>query len=87
MHALSEAAGVTISVSVPTYKCEKNYYKTLLRNAFLGTEIIPPLGGGEYGPLLAQSMDPYSAAKKDHGLADFLDKTRAWLKQAKNESD
>jgi hypothetical protein len=85
IQALSQAAGVTISTVLPPYKCEKNYYKTLLRKAFIGTEIIPPLGGVEYGPLIAKTMDLYSASKKDHGLADFVEKTRAWLKQSKSE--
>jgi hypothetical protein len=80
LHALSQAAGVPLAVSPPPYKCDKNYYKTLLRHAFRGTEVTPPLGGIEYGPLVAKSMDLYQAAKQDHGLADFIDKTRAWLK-------
>jgi hypothetical protein len=54
-----------------------------LRQAFRGTEVTPPLGGIEYGPLVAKSMNLYSAAKQDHGFADFIEKTRAWLKRQK----
>jgi hypothetical protein len=82
--ALSKAAGTPIAASAPAYKCEKNHYKTLLRQAFTGSGIAPPLGGLEYGPVVAQHMDLFAAAKQDHGLADFVEKSRAWLKRVKN---
>ena len=81
--ALGKAAGVPIVAAVPAYKCEKNHYKTLLRQAFKDSGITPPLGGLEYGPLIAQHMDLFAAAKQDHGLAEYVEKARAWLKQAK----
>ena len=37
--ALSIAAGTPIATSAPAYKCEKNHYKTLLRQAFTRTGI------------------------------------------------
>ena len=83
MVALSNAAGAPVAASVPAYKCEKNHYKTLLRQAFAGSGIAPPLGGLEYGPLVAQGMDLFAAAKLDHGLADYVEKARAWLKRLK----
>ena len=86
MPALSQAAGSPIAASAPAYKCEKNHYKTLLRQAFVDTGIAPPLGGLEYGPDVARKMDLYTAAKQDHGLNDYVEKARAWLKRAK-ESD
>ncbi len=82
--ALGKAAGTTIAACVPAYKCEKGHYKTLLRAAFAGSGIIPPLGGLEFGPLVAQHMDLFAAAKQDHGLADYIEKVRAWLKRAKS---
>jgi len=82
--ALANAAGAPIAASVPAYKCEKNHYKTLLRKAFSGSGIAPPLGGLEYGPLVAKQMDLFAAAKQDHGLADYVEKARAWLKRSKN---
>jgi hypothetical protein len=84
--ALSRAASVPIAAGVPAYKCEKNHYKALLRQAFADTGIVPPLGGVEYGPDMAQNMDLYAAAKQDHGLNDYLEKARAWLKRAKAEA-
>jgi len=84
MAALSNAAGAPIASSVPAYKCEKNHYKTLLRQAFTDSGIAPPLGGLEYGPLVAKGMDLFAAAKQDLGLADYVERTRAWLKRCKN---
>jgi hypothetical protein len=86
MNALSQASGVSLTVSPPAYKCDKNRYKTLLRHAFRGTDVTPPLGGIEYGPIVAKSMDLYKAAKDDHGLGDFIEKTRSWLKRQKTEA-
>lgn len=81
--ALSQAAGVPIVASVPAYKCEKNRYKTLLRQAFFNTGVTPPLGGLEYGAVVAQHMDLYATCKEDHGLNDFVEKARACLKRVK----
>lgn len=81
--ALSNAAGSPIATSAPVYKCEKNHYKTILRQAFVNTGIAPPLGGLEYGPVVAQHMDLYAAAKQDHGLNDYVEKARAWLRLVK----
>ena len=64
-------------------KLPPNLHKTLLWKAFVDNEISPPLGGIEYGPAIAEKMDLYAAAKQDHGLADFIDKSRAWLKRFK----
>lgn len=83
LSALGKAAGTPIAASVPAYKCEKNHYKTLLKAAFANSGITPPLGGLEYGPLVAQHMDLFAAAKQDHGLSDYVEKVRAWLKLQK----
>ena len=81
--ALGRASGVKITVQLPDHKCDKNYYKHILRNAFRGTGIEPPLGGSEFGGLLAEEMDLYAAGKKEHSLADFVDGVRGWLMQVK----
>jgi hypothetical protein len=69
--ALSTAAGAPIAASVPAYKCEKNHYKTLLRHAFKSSGIAPPLGGLEYGPLVA-SRPPSSHSKNTNRLSPSL---------------
>jgi hypothetical protein len=79
--ALENAAGVHLSLQHVPQQCEKDLYKTLLRQAFDGTEVSPPLGGIEYGERIADQMDLYSAGKQDHGLGDFVEKSRAWLRR------
>lgn len=82
-NAFSPALKDRLTVASPTYKCEKNRYKTLLKQAFSNVGIIPPLGGIEYGHLVVKHMELYAAAKQDRGLADFIDASRAWLKRLK----
>ncbi len=79
--ALENAAGVKLSVQHVPEKCEKDFYKKLLRQAFEGTEIAPPLGGIEYGERVALEMNLYNASKQDHGLGDFVGCLRAWLRR------
>jgi hypothetical protein len=81
--AIAFAVGSHMAVAPPEYKCEKNHYKTLLRKAFVDNDISPPLGGIEYGPVIAEKMDIYAAAKQDHGLADFIEQSKSWLKRLK----
>jgi hypothetical protein len=46
--AFTLAVGSRMAVAPPDYKCEKNHYKTLLRQTFLDNNISPPHGGFEY---------------------------------------
>jgi hypothetical protein len=79
--ALERSSGVRIAFQHVPEKCEKDLYKTLLRRAFEGTEITPPLGGIEYGERVALEMDLYNAGKKDHGLGEFVDRSRSWVRR------
>lgn len=79
--ALSGAAGVPVQAIPPNAKCDKGHYKKLLRDAFAQHNLIPPLGGAEYGPRVAATMDLYAAGVSDHALRDFVDQVRSWLKQ------
>lgn len=79
--ALAIAAGVPIQAVSPAVKCDKNRYKNLLKKAFADQGLFPPLGGVEYGSLVAQTMDLYVAGRADHSFRDFVDQVRAWLRQ------
>jgi hypothetical protein len=81
-NALAEAAGVPIQVVSPTVKCDKNRHKTLLKKAFTDFGLDPPLGGTEYGALVAATMNIYGAGIADHSLRDFVDQVRSWLRRA-----
>lgn len=79
--ALSNAAGVQVQTVPPTAKCDKNHYKNLLKEIFYKQNLFPPLGGAEYGPLVATKMDLYAAGTKDHALRDFVDQVGSWLRR------
>lgn len=79
--ALAGAAGVPVQAIPPDAKCDKGHYKKLLKDAFTQYDLYPPLGGAEYGPLIAQTMDLYAAGVADHALRDFIEQARYWLRQ------
>lgn len=79
--ALSDAAGVPVQATPPAAKCDKGHYKKLLKNAFAQHNLFPPLGGAEYGPNIAETIDLYAAGVADHALRDFLEQVRTWLQQ------
>ncbi len=43
--------------SLPGYKCEKNHYKKLLRDALAANKIVAPLGGVEYAKPIGENID------------------------------
>lgn len=79
--ALADAAGVPVQAVPPAAKCDKGHYKKLLKDTFAQHNLSPPLGGAEYGPRIAATMDLYAVGIADHALKDFLDQMRDWLKQ------
>lgn len=79
--ALAGAAGVPVQAAPPNAKCDKGHYKKLLKDAFAQHNLFPPLGGAEYGPRVAETMDLYAVGVFDHALRDFIEQVRGWLKQ------
>ena len=79
--ALANAAGVPVQAVPPAAKCDKGHYKKLLKDSFAQHNLSPPLGGAEYGPSIAATMDLYAAGVADHSLRDFVNQVRNWLKQ------
>lgn len=79
--ALADAAGVPVHAVSPNVKCDKGHYKKLLKDAFAQNNLFPPLGGAEYGPEVARTMDLYAAGSTDHALRDFIKQVRDWLRQ------
>lgn len=79
--ALASVTGMPVRAVSPNVKCNKNLYKNLLKQAFTEQGLFPPLGGAEYGSLIAESIDLYAAGTLDHSLHDFVDQVRSWLRQ------
>lgn len=67
---------------LPAYKCEPDYYKQLLRNAFLAGDIDPPAGGAEYGDDIARKLDFQAASASQPSLNSFLDELRGAIRVA-----
>lgn len=61
-------------------KCERDYYKDLLRSAVRQAGHPLPLGGIEFAAELAEAMDLYRAGKADASLKAFLDDLRTALR-------
>lgn len=79
--ALAAASGIPVQAVPPTIKCDKNHYKQMLKDVFYRNNLLPPLGGTEYGPLVTKTMDLYAAGNIDHALRDFVMQVRSWLRQ------
>jgi hypothetical protein len=70
-----------VALVVPPYKCERGYYKQILRRAVQQTGIAAQLGGLEYGPDIARALDLYAAGKADTSFKHFVDELRAVMDQ------
>ena len=78
-HTLQQVLGVSIVLDVPPYKCERGRYKRALREAIQQAGIIAPLGGIEYGPDVARTLDLYTVGRADPGFKHFVDELREGL--------
>lgn len=78
--ALAKVVGCPVVPAVPAHKCAKDHYKQLLRDAFRGSGVTPPLGGAEYGPGFARHMDLYAASKHEAGFGDYIAQIRSWVR-------
>ncbi|MBC7367083.1 MAG: hypothetical protein H7343_09775 [Undibacterium sp.] len=78
--ALAKVVGCSVVAAAPAYKCAKDHYKQLLRDAFRGSGVTPLLGGAEYGPEFADALNLYAAGKADAGLGDYIAQVKAWIK-------
>lgn len=72
--ALKKGTGLKRGIQPPAYKCEKNYYKTILRNALQEEGIDSLVGGSEFGPEIARNLsDLYAVGKQDPSFAKFVE--------------
>ena len=79
--ALSDAVGFKVRIDLLPYKCDRNYYKKILREVFRNQGINAPLGGQEYGEDIARNINRYNASKSDPGFKSFSDSIRSWIKR------
>jgi hypothetical protein len=67
--------------SVPSGKCDQDFYKKLLAGAVMEAGHPATLGGIEFAREIAEAMDFHQAGKADRGLWHFLRDLRAGLKR------
>jgi hypothetical protein len=80
--AFKKALGTSRGPDVPAYKCERAYYKRVLRDQVQDTGIRSSLGGVEYGGRIAENMaDWYHAGEKDIGFKHFCEDLRQLLRK------
>ena len=78
-HGFRNAMGSGALPDLPRYKCEKGFYKRVMREAIASAKVEPQFGGYEYGEKIVDRMDFYKACKEDHSLKHFLDDLRSLL--------
>jgi hypothetical protein len=79
--AFNEAIGSTTLPVLPSYKCERGYYKRAMRDAIVSSKVMVQFGGYEYGGRIVEEMDLYTAAKNERSLKHFIDDLRDGLKR------
>jgi hypothetical protein len=67
--------------SAPSYKCEKDRYKTLLTQAIREAGVKPLIGGIEYAEDLVQAMNLSRAESSDASFGHFLKDLRVQFAQ------
>lgn len=71
--AAARVAGAPRQEPLPAQKCEPNFYKDLLREAFLAADIDPPAGGTEFGSDIARELDIARARRSHPDFNAFVD--------------
>lgn len=71
---------VGITPAVHSDKCDRDYYKRILREAVVQAGHPPTLGGVEFARDLAETLDYFRAAR-DTSFKHFLEELRGRLKQ------
>ncbi len=81
--ALKAGTGMERGIEPPEYKCKKDYYKEILRNALRDQGIDSLLGGSEFGGEIARNIsDLYQAAKQDPSFAKFVEDVKRILQRS-----
>lgn len=66
---------------VPVDKCDRHYYKKLLRDAVRDAGKITTNDGIEFGPDIARDVDLYKLDRLDPSFSDFHDQLKSQLKR------
>jgi hypothetical protein len=82
--AFKEGAGVARAPDLPVYKCDKDYYKSLLHQSLADSDIVSLLGGTEYaGSIVENIISLDSLRELDMGFDNFIASLRSFFKHMK----
>ena len=77
--ALRKVLKSQVTLQLPSYKCERGYYKRILYQAIADADEHPLLGGASYGEEIAQCLNLYTVEKADTAFKHFVSSLRQAL--------
>jgi hypothetical protein len=81
--ALKEGVGLKKAPDLPTYKCEKGYYKQVLSKALKDSNVTSLLGGAEYAEKIVENIENLdSLGKQDSSFQTFVADLRRMFKRS-----
>ena len=79
--AFKNGVGIDRAPDMPPYKCKKDYYKSLLRQALAESDVSSFLGGAEYAENIVNNMVSIDAlSDQNAGFGTFVDSLRDSLR-------
>jgi len=85
--AIKAGIGLNRAPDLPTYKCEKDYYKQMLRQALRESNVNSLLGGVEYSERIVDNIQRLeSLSQQDAGFGIFVRDLRRMLRNKLDSS-
>lgn len=85
--AFKEGVGIEQAPQLPTYKCQKGYYKNKLNQTLKEADVNSLLGGAEFGERIVESIENLDAfSKQDNGLLSFVTELRIKMRNWKRNN-
>jgi hypothetical protein len=79
--AFKNGVGIDRAPAMPSYKCKKDYYKSLLHQALAEANVGSLLGGAEYADNIVTNMTSLdSLGSQNAGFQTFIDDLRAFFR-------
>lgn len=83
--AFSNVVGIT-APQIPSSKCDRDYYKNLINQAFRKEGLSPNIGGFQYASDIVREMDLDLACNRENNFKKFHDGIKDFFKKVKAES-
>ena len=82
--AFKKALETETAPDLPPYKCEKNYYKGIMKRFLKEQDINSLSGGAEYGQLIVQNLENLTYFERcDESFRSFVSDLKAVVRQIK----